>query len=121
LAGNDVGENRDGVRLVRTPERVQVRAVGRWILCDQRSLAMGRCGAALGPECGGADDGCCGEQQSGCHGDPSMHLNSSLDLSWGHRPCSQGQAGRFAGKPIRNRERTTAMEATASAVLAWPA
>src|SRR6266508_2958300 len=36
LAADVVGDDRDGVRLVRAPERVEVRAVDRGILGDER-------------------------------------------------------------------------------------
>ena len=52
LTGDPVGDDRDRVRLVRAPERVQVGVVGARILRDQRRLAVtgGGAGARAGAD-----------------------------------------------------------------------
>ena len=84
FTGYDVGEDRDGVRLVRAAKRVQVREVGRRVLRDERCLAVRRRRAGPRPERGCADRrGCCEQAAGDERCDPSVHLHSLLDFRSG--------------------------------------
>src|SRR5207247_1552546 len=65
FAGNDVGEDRHGVRLVRAPERVQVGEVGRGILGDERCLAVRRRLTVARTALHGSDHACPSEHRVG--------------------------------------------------------
>ena len=114
LAGDDVGENRDGVRLVRAAERVEIRQVRRRVLRDQRRLAVARSRTASGAECRRADDGGCTEQADDAErDDPSSHHCSSR--RWSGPALVRALADRgSATEPDRNLRRRRSHGSTGS-------
>ena len=81
LAGNHVREQRDGVRLVRAPERVDVRQVGRRILRDERRLPVARRRARARADRERSGDGRC-YQREGRARDRCCFPHCTL-LEWG--------------------------------------
>ena len=94
LAGDPVGDDREGVRLVRAAERVQVRVVRSRILRDQRRLPVARRVARAGGEAGDEERGerCADDRQQ----------NECLVLAHSVRLLSDGRSvGESVGRGRR--------------------
>ena len=118
LTRDPVGDDRHGVRLVRAPERVQVRVVGARILRDQRRLTVARGGAGARA---GADDRSGERRDRDCSesgGRQCCLLHFPHSCRWSvDGPCSAASGDRFdrrfRGEPIAARGRTGGVLAVA--------